>query len=94
MRRNLSKAGYLLVLIFVISILYLPIASAASGTTAPSVDFSVQPSATSYILPAGGKANGNLNVSIFPKGMATNEQRKPIAVYFVEDTSGSMSDVL
>jgi hypothetical protein len=67
-------------------------ASSASGTTAPSVDFSVQPSATSYILPAGGKANGNLNVSIFPKGMATNEQRKPIAVYFVEDTSGSMSD--
>ncbi|MED1204812.1 Ig-like domain-containing protein [Heyndrickxia acidicola] len=93
MRPNLSKAGLLLIFLFVISIGYQPAPSAAATTAAPSVDFSVQPSATSYILPAGGKANGNLNVSIFPKGMATNEQRQPIAVYFVEDTSGSMSDV-
>jgi hypothetical protein len=63
------------------------LASAASGTaaapvTSPSVDFSVQPSPTSYIKPANDIAKGNLNVSIFPKGMATSEQRKPIAVYF------------
>jgi hypothetical protein len=39
MRRNLSRAGYFMVLIFVISIRYLPVASADSGTTAPSINF-------------------------------------------------------
>ncbi|QQZ10699.1 VWA domain-containing protein [Heyndrickxia vini] len=65
-----------------------------ASTTSPSVDFSVRPSANEYIKPTDGNAEGRLDISLLPKGKATNEQRKPIDVFFVHDTSGSMKETL
>jgi hypothetical protein len=58
----------------------------------PSIEFSVQPSSKEYVKPANADAEGKLDFQIMPMGKATNEERNPIDVTFVHDTSGSMAD--
>ncbi|MBS4173717.1 VWA domain-containing protein [Bacillus sp. FJAT-49736] len=87
----LRKAIFVVTFLFV---LFLPfqLHRISAATSGPYIDFSVQPSAKEYIKPVNSDAEGRLDISITPKGMATNEQRQPIEVYFVHDTSGSMAD--
>ena len=79
-------------IIFTIIFSFIVHTSFANAATKPSVEFSVQPSATEYVKPANGDAQGRLDIELTPKGQATNEERKPIDVVFVHDTSGSMKD--
>ncbi|WP_409251531.1 hypothetical protein V1502_15490 [Bacillus sp. SCS-153A] len=79
-------------IIFSIIFSFIVHTSFANAATKPSVEFSVQPSAKEYVKPANGNAQGRLDIELTPKGQATNEERKPIDVVFVHDTSGSMRD--
>ncbi|WP_456273863.1 vWA domain-containing protein [Bacillus sp. AK031] len=79
-------------IIFTIIISFILHTSFAAAAATPSIDFSVQPSATEYVKPVNSDAEGRLDIEVAPKGQATNEERKPIDVVFVHDTSGSMKD--
>ncbi|RIW37710.1 VWA domain-containing protein [Bacillus salacetis] len=79
-------------IIFAIIFSFISYASQADAAVQPSIDFSVQPSATEYVKPQNGDAQGRLDIELTPRGQATNEERKPIDVVFVHDTSGSMKD--
>ena len=57
----------------------------------PGAEFSVQPSAEEFIKPPNENAKGNIDITITPKGMAPRDERLPIDVVFVHDTSGSMA---
>jgi hypothetical protein len=80
--------GIILALIFS----FISYTSQANASAQPSIEFSVQPSATEYVKPKTGDALGRLDIDLTPRGQATNEERKPIDVVFVHDTSGSMKD--
>jgi|GEM_PF-2109439 len=58
----------------------------------PGAVLSVKPGADEFIKPPNGNAKGNMDISITPKGMAPKDERLPIDVVFVHDTSGSMKD--
>ncbi|PAQ16334.1 hypothetical protein CD798_01690 [Bacillaceae bacterium SAOS 7] len=62
------------------------------ATSDVGVEFFVQPSAPEYVKPVNQLAKGRLDVEIKPTGMVKDEQRKPIDVVFVHDTSGSMKE--
>ncbi|MFB6467968.1 VWA domain-containing protein [Cytobacillus sp. Hz8] len=63
-------------------------------TSQPAATFSVKPSADEFIKPPDENAKGNIDVTITPKGMAPKDNRLPIDVVFVHDTSGSMAETL
>jgi hypothetical protein len=79
-------------IIFTIILSFILHTSNVSAAGNPSIEFSVQPSATEYVKPQNGDAEGRLDIELTPRGQATNEERKPIDVVFVHDTSGSMAD--
>jgi hypothetical protein len=79
---------------FLICVLFIGCYSTSkvhSTTQPPGVHFTIQPSSNEIVLPEDGVAEGRLDIQIQPVGMATNEQRKPIELIFVHDTSGSMA---
>ncbi|WP_449620006.1 VWA domain-containing protein [Robertmurraya sp. Marseille-Q9965] len=58
----------------------------------PGASFEVKPSSDEFIKPPNENAKGNIDITITPKGMAPRDERLPIDVVFVHDTSGSMAD--
>lgn len=58
----------------------------------PGAQFHVEPSAEKFIKPPSGNAKGNIDIEVTPKGMAPKDERLPIDVVFVHDTSGSMAE--
>lgn len=58
----------------------------------PGAIFEVKPSSEEFIKPPNDHAKGNIDITITPKGMAPRDERLPIDVVFVHDTSGSMAD--
>ncbi|MDQ0156134.1 VWA domain-containing protein [Robertmurraya andreesenii] len=58
----------------------------------PGAVLNVKPSADEFIKPPDGNAKGNIDITVTPKGMAPKDERLPIDVVFVHDTSGSMKD--
>ncbi|WP_113930182.1 hypothetical protein [Bacillus sp. P14.5] len=87
MKKRFSAA-----VIFTIIFSFMIHTSLADASGQPSIEFSVQPSASEYVKPQNGDAQGRLDIELTPRGQATNEERKPIDVVFVHDTSGSMKD--
>ncbi|MGM0844061.1 MAG: vWA domain-containing protein [Bacillota bacterium] len=87
MKKRFSAA-----VIFTIIFSFMIHTSFANASGQPSIEFSVQPSSTEYVKPQNGDAQGRLDIELTPRGQATNEERKPIDVVFVHDTSGSMKD--
>lgn len=62
----------------------------AASNNQPSIDFQVEPSQSVIVKPVNENARGNLDISLIPKGKATNTFRDPIDVVFIFDKSGSM----
>ncbi|MGD6802452.1 vWA domain-containing protein [Rossellomorea vietnamensis] len=87
MKKRFSAA-----VIFTIIFSFMIQTSLANASGQPLIEFSVQPSANEYVKPQNGDAQGRLDIELTPSGQATNEERKPIDVVFVHDTSGSMAD--
>ncbi|MGG0716304.1 VWA domain-containing protein [Robertmurraya massiliosenegalensis] len=58
----------------------------------PGAVFEVKPSSEEFIKPPNDHAKGNIDITITSKGMAPRDERLPIDVVFVHDTSGSMAD--
>lgn len=83
---------FLVVLILLISSFLYPIPTKADNT--PSVDLLVTPSANELTLNADGEAAASLNIAITPNGVINAQEREPIDVVFIHDTSGSMDDYL
>lgn len=77
------------ILIFSSVISTPPIVKASNN---PSVDFLVKPESTELTLNADSVAHGGLNINVTPKGVISQNNREPVDVVFVHDTSGSMKD--
>ncbi|PAE21728.1 hypothetical protein CHH80_04710 [Bacillus sp. 7504-2] len=58
----------------------------------PGASFTVKPSSEEFVKPPHDNAKGNIDITITGKGMAPKDERLPIDVVFVHDTSGSMAE--
>lgn len=89
-RRQRSFSLFISILLLFSTLIFQPVSTKAAEQ--PSIDFTVTPTENEYTLNANGVAEGSLNINVTPKGMISQNDRDPVDVVFVHDTSGSMRD--
>ncbi|UNL84368.1 Ig-like domain-containing protein [Priestia koreensis] len=90
-KRYLSLVALCLCALFV----SVPLSSVHAATNDPSLDYNVGAVQNELMLSLEtGKAEGEVNIKVSPKGVLSAQNRSPVDVAFVFDKSGSMANIV